>query len=104
MIQRVGQRQNNIKISSFKGYNKAAANTRPAISNYADSFVKHAAESTPMLLGLTLLWSLIDNASRSIKVSTAIKNNFIGFFLPVNIASSLLLAIIENKKTKESKK
>ena len=71
---------------------------------YFDSFVKHAKKSTPTLLILTGVWTAIDKTSRNIPVKKSLMNNLTGFFAPVLIASSALLAGIENKKSSESKK
>ncbi len=76
----------------------------PAIVKYADSFVNHSVKSTPVLIGMTFLWSLIDNASTAIPVRKALVRNIKGFFLPVLIGSSALLTYLENKKTKNAEK
>lgn len=75
----------------------AVPQQKPKVCQYADSFVKHSAQSAPMLLALTGLWTVFDS-SRSIPLKKAAINNIKNFFLPVIIASSALLAVIENKK------
>lgn len=70
---------------------------KPKLHQYTDSFVKHSVQSAPMLLALTGLWTVFDS-SRSIPLKKAAMNNMKNFFLPVIIASSALLAVIENKK------
>ena len=68
---------------------------------YVDSFVKHAKQSTPVLLLLTGAWTAIDKTSKNIPIKKSLLNNLTGFFAPVLIASSALLACIENKKNSE---
>lgn len=70
---------------------------KPKLYQYTDSFVKHSVQSAPMLLALTGLWTVLDT-SRSIPLKQAAMNNMKNFFLPVIIASSALLAVIDNKK------
>ncbi len=76
----------------------------PAIVKYADSFVKNAGKSTPVLLSMTLLWSFIDKNSTAIPLKKAFVRNMKGFFLPVLISSSALITYFENKKTKNAEK
>lgn len=80
------------------------SNKESKSSPYFDSFVKHAKKSTPTLLILTGVWTAIDKTSRNIPIKKSLVNNFTGFFAPVLIASSALLAGIENKKSSEKKK
>ena len=72
--------------------------------SYFDSFVKHAKKSTPTLLILTGIWTAIDKTSKNIPVKQSLKNNLTGFFAPVLVASSAILASIENKKSPENNK
>ena len=74
------------------------------VKPYFDSFIKHAKQSTPVLLILTGAWTAIDKGSKNIPIKKSLMNNFVGFFVPVLVASSALLAGIENKKTSENKK
>ncbi len=74
---------------------------------YADSFVRHAAKSAPVLGTLAVVWALHDHKmlKNSLKtpLKTLLKNNFLYYFLPVITVSSAVLAILENKKnTKEN--
>lgn len=74
------------------------------VKPYFDSFIKHAKQSTPVLLILTGVWTAIDKGSKNISIKKSLMNNLVGFFIPVLVASSALLAGIENKKTSENKK
>ena len=85
----------NISVKRYKESNKHP---------YFDSFVKHAKKSTPTLLILTGIWTAIDKTSKNIPVKKSLKNNLTGFFAPVLIASSALLAAVENKKSSENNK
>lgn len=66
---------------------------------YADSFLKHAKQSVPVLLGLTAVWTAADKYTRQIPLKKAFSHNMTGFFAPVLICSSALLSFVENKKT-----
>ena len=79
-------------------------NKENRVGAYTDSFVKHAKKSTPVLLILTGVWTAIDKGSKNIPIKKSLVNNITDFFLPVLVASSALLAGIENKKTSENKK
>ena len=58
-----------VKSSGFGNMNMPKV-THPVKRNvageYADSFVRHAAESTPMLLALTTTWAVLDKTQRNI--------------------------------------
>ncbi len=73
-------------------------------SNYADSFTKHAVKSTPILLSLTGIWSLMDYSNSKESLRKSLVKNLKYYFLPVLIGSSVLLAYIENKKTSKNSK
>lgn len=75
--------------------------TQPRVKGYADSFVKHSIQSTPGILGITALWSLVDNKTRNIPLKKAFTGNFKNFFIPVILVSSAILALIENKNSKK---
>lgn len=69
---------------------------------YADSFVRHSAESAPVLGALTIFWSFIDK-SRFGSVKKALGYNAKNFFLPVLLITSAITALIENKKPRVNK-
>lgn len=73
---------------------------KSAIGNYADSFLKHSADSVPTLLSVTAIWAGIDKTTRNIPFKQAFANNMKVFFLPVLVASSALLSYIDNRNTK----
>lgn len=111
MIQRIsepkvfsGLNTQHNKENKVNNVNTTEAARKNGFKNYADSFVKHSAQSAPMLLGLTALWSLIDNASHSISIKKAFKNNFVNFFIPVTAASSVILSVIENRNRNNTEK
>ncbi len=104
MIQRVSI-PNNSKMSfkQNKQISKAdSVKTLNAVKPYADSFISNAKKTTPMMLALTGMWTAVDVSSKKMPVSNALLNNIKGFFLPVVIGSSLLLSVIENKKTQKN--
>lgn len=90
-------KKNNQFISSSSIKKQKEYKAKP----YVDSFVKHAKQSTPVLLILTGAWIAIDKTSKNIPIKKSLVNNLTGFFAPVLIVSSALLACIENKKTSE---
>lgn len=67
------------------------------VKSYADSFVKNAEKSLPVLTVMTAMWTAIDVYSRKVPIKQALLNNMKGFFAPVLLFSSALLALIENK-------
>lgn len=103
MIQKISSSFPSVNFSQNKvesTFNSVIKN--PEVKEYADSFCRHAKESTPMLLGLTALWAALDYGSTQVPIQKSIKNNLKGFFLPVLVVSSALLATIEMKKTSKS--
>lgn len=103
MIQKVSSSNFGITFGQNKQEKKSPSFLKSEYGKeYADTFVKHAKESTPMLLGLTALWSAIDYGTRNISVQKSILQNLSGFFIPVLVASSALLTAIEMKKTSKS--
>lgn len=100
------------KVDLFKAFrpnfkqnknNEASTATANKGLVFTDSFVKHAAQSTPVMLAITTAWSLIDKNTYKIPFKKAMKNNLLNFFTPVLLLSSLLLAGIENRKAKKEK-
>lgn len=103
MIQKVSLNFPSVNFSQNRADSKFNSIIKnPEVKEYADSFCRHAKESTPMLLGLTALWAALDYGSTQVPIQKTIKNNLKGFFLPVLVASSALLATIEMKKTSKS--
>ncbi len=105
MIQKVSQATfapSFTKNARAKTENKGKANSLK--NPYVDSFVKNAKESTPMLLGLTALWSALDFGAGKGNMSKILLNNLAFFFAPVLIVSSAVMSGIENKKTSKSSK
>lgn len=68
---------------------------------YADSFIRNAKETTPMLLGLTSIVSVLDYGKKQVDMKKVLKKNLLRYFVPVLIASSTICSIIENKKEKK---
>lgn len=106
MIQRVSIANNS--TSSLKQNKQAgkaiAAKQLNTAKPYVDSFVKNAKKSTPAIASLTALWTLVDKSAKNIPFSKALTSNIKGFFIPVVVGSSILLAIIENKKSQKNHK
>ena len=73
-------------------------------TQYADSFLKNAKETAPILLALTGLWSLLDFGSGKTTMAKSLKNNLTYFFAPILIFSSAIVSLIENKKPSKSSK
>lgn len=82
---------NNLKPEDKKNLHKA----------YTDSFIRNAKETTPMLLGLTSIISVMDYGKKQVEMKTILKKNLLRYFVPVLIASSTICSIIENKKEKK---
>lgn len=72
-------------------------------ARYTDSFVKHSVKSFPLLGGLTVIWSLIDQA-RFNSLPNALKYNIKTFLLPVMILSSGITAFAETRNKKQTEK
>ncbi|MCD7779450.1 MAG: hypothetical protein LUH05_02110 [Candidatus Gastranaerophilales bacterium] len=107
------QRKNNLMKSSNENsapMQKNLTDKKPVnakgetAKKYVDSFVKNAAQSTPVLLGLTAVLSVSDKNAKNIPMKTSLKNNFKQYFIPVLVCSSAVLSVIENKKTKNENK
>ena len=106
MINKVSQ---NTFSAGTKNYNPVVKHkTTVPVNNkntqFADSFLKNAKETAPVLLALTGLWSLLDYGTGKISMAKSLRNNLAFFFIPVLTVSSALVAGIENKKTSKSSK
>lgn len=105
MIQSISEANNSTPIKK-RSQPLASSPVKPQkehpSTQYVDSFVKHAKQSTPALLVLTAAWTAVDKISRNISIKKSLVNNLVGFFAPVLVVSSALLAGIENKKTPEN--
>ena len=64
-----------------------------------DSFVKHAKQSSPFLLGMTVFWTIIDKTTKQVPFKKSVVNNLTSFFAPVLICSSAILAGIEHRQS-----
>ena len=100
MIQRVTDCVSNV---SFKKHQRTLNPVNKSVSSshkkdYVDSFISNTKESVAPMLVLTGVWSVLDNKLSDIPIKKAIARNFVGFFLPVIIVSSAILAGLENKK------
>lgn len=106
MIQKISQVNSGVSFKKTSkntdGGNEKGLKTPSRIQQYADSFVKHSAESAPMLLAFTGIWSLVDHVSRSVPLKKAAMHNLTNFFLPVMVISSAVLAALENKKSNKN--
>ncbi len=100
MIQKINGNNLNVYKRSNKQVSFKSNSTVDNSSSYKDSFVKNVKQTVPMMAGLTALWSVMDNKMRSVPIKTSIKNNFFGFFIPVTVVSSMIIASLENKKQK----
>lgn len=104
MIQRVSIPNKSIMILKQKEQ-KARLSSAKALNTlkpYADSFVSNAKKTTPAMIALTGMWTAADVSSRKMPVKNALSNNIKSFFLPVVIGSSILLSVIENRKTQKN--
>lgn len=105
MIQRVSGQNNTPSLKkSAENVKKKFHSKIDTAKPYADSFIKNAKQSTPVLLGVTAVWSIIDNRTKKVPLKKSLSNNMKGFFVPVIIFSSALLSFIENKKSSPKKK
>lgn len=99
MIEKVSLSQPKVAVSNLSKEKKEVnVNTVSPNREFADSFMKHAAQSTPMLLSLTGLWTILDYGAKRSSIKGALINNIRNFYLPVLFVSSLVLAGIENKE------
>lgn len=106
MIQRVSipnNSKNSLKQTRQSG--KTIVSTQlNTVKPYIDSFVKNTKKSTPAIAGFTAFWTLVDKSSKNISLKKAVTNNIKGFFIPVLVGSSVLLSVIENKKSQKNNK
>ena len=103
MIQSVSMANRSVSFAQNKEQKKiVTAKQKSKIKSYTDSFKKHAVDSTPLLLAVSGAWTAYDVVTKECSLKIALKNNFLGFFAPVLIASSTILSIVENKKTSKS--
>ncbi len=86
----------------FKGLNAGNKN-QSRLKNYADSFIDNSVQSTPMLLALTTVWSLLDKKATKLPLTKTFAHNFSHFFLPVMLVSSTILSIMQNANKGEKK-
>ena len=103
MIQRVSMTNRSVPFAR-NNEQKKIVNTeqKTAVKPYIDSFKKHASDSTPLLFAVSGAWTAYDVVTKKTPLKKALSNNFLGFFAPVLVASSIVLSIIENKKTSKS--
>ena len=102
MIQKVSMANNRVSFSQDNKKPLSDAAKTSKVTPYVDSFVKNAADSTPMLLAVTGAWTAYDVLSHNCKLKQALTRNILGFFVPVIAISSTILSIVENKKTSKS--
>ncbi len=103
MIQSVSMTNRSVSFAQNKDQKKILpSEQKTKMKPYVDSFKKHASDSTPLLLAVSGGWAAYDIISKKSTVKTALMNNFLGFFAPVLVASSVVLSIVENKKTSKS--
>lgn len=106
MIQRVSIPNNSANsLKQNKQSGKMFINNKINMAKpYVDSFVKNSKKTAPVMAGLTAVWTAVDHTSKKLPLKKALTNNLKGFFLPVVLGSSVLLAVIENKKTRNNTK
>lgn len=105
MIQRVSM--SNRSVSFAQNAEKKpfiSKESKEKVKPYADSFIKQASDSTPLLFAVAGGWTAYDVITKKAPLKSAIINNFLGFFAPVLLVSSAILSIVENKKTSKSSK
>lgn len=103
MIQPVSNITASVSFRKTNNQNIKKGQNSSGLKQYTKSFFNHAKESTPMLLGLTAIWAVLDTPECKASIRKSVVNNITGFFLPVLICSSALLAIIENRKTEKNR-
>ena len=98
MIPPVGYIQNNPKfenkISDIK--NNAKQST---LYNYAETFIRHSAESLPTLAVIDIFWSFMDKCN-GVPFKKALVNNTKKVLLPVMLVTSAITTIIERVNSK----
>ncbi len=82
----------------YRGAQTNSADSKVPSKKILNSTVNHAIQSTPMLLSLTGILSLLDYGKGKMPLPDALKSNLTKFFAPVLIGSSIMLALIENSK------
>lgn len=100
MIPKVSMTNNSVSFSANKKENQTKTTSK--LTPYVDSFVKHASDSAPVMVAVTGAWTAYDVVTKKSKLKTALANNVLGFLAPVLLASSAILAVVENKKTSKS--
>ena len=105
MIQKISLADNKLSFRQEQPKaEKSAAPVKTKARLYTDSFLNNAVKSTPLLLSLSAVWSIIDYGTKKESLIKAFSNNLKWFFVPVLIVSSAIMAITENKKPKEKEK
>ena len=102
MIQRVSAA--NISFKQNNANSTQKQKNFSVVKEYAESFTRNTIESTPIMLAFTGFWTLFDKFSGKISFNQALSNNLKNFFLPVTLASSAILAVIETKKISDNRK
>ncbi len=94
----------NINLINKERTEKKTSNTSSFVRNYTDSFVRNTKQSAPVLFGLTIAWSVLDKAMRSIPMKKSFTNNLVNFFAPVLLVSSAVVAGIESVRIAKMQK
>ncbi len=88
------------KKNNFKGNdNKFVPKTKAG--KYIDRFVKNAAESTPVFLGMAAIWAFYDKSALNVNFKKAFSDNIKKFFMPMLVVSSAFLSYIDNRDEKK---
>ncbi len=101
MIQKISLTENKLSFRHEAKAEKPAAPVKTKARLYTDSFLNNAVKSTPLLLSLSAVWSIIDYGTKKESLIKAFSNNLKWFFAPVLIVSSVIMALTENIKPKE---
>ena len=101
MIKAIPQVNNNTFKKSTYTNEVKPQNKKELHKAYADSFLRNAKESTPMLLALTSIVTVLDYGKKQDNILKVLKKDMLRYFLPILIASSTICSIIENKKPKK---
>ncbi len=90
------------KNISFSQNMVAREEKKSRMSKYKDSFIRHARESAPVIMGATALWALMDKSMGKMPFMESLYRNSLTFFIPVTVASSGILACLENNKDEKN--
>lgn len=95
MIEKISSRS---IASSFGKKINLNEKERIYFENYVDEFVKETKTNAPLLFGITSVWTILEYANSKDVLAKVLKRRLLGFFAPLLIGTSVLMAYIKTPK------